>query len=76
MAIGINYATASVALREKLAIAPEAQAAAVVELAAQLTAAAGDSTGEALILSTCNRTEIVVGGLQVESVVLEWLATW
>ncbi|MDB4431434.1 glutamyl-tRNA reductase [Pseudomonadales bacterium] len=76
MAIGINYATASVALREKLAIAPEAQAAAVVELAAQLTAAAGDSTGEALILSTCNRTEIVVGGLQVESVVLEWLATY
>ena len=48
----------------------------MVELAAQLTAAAGDSTGEALILSTCNRTEIVVGGLQAESVVLEWLASY
>ena len=76
MAIGINYATASVALREKLAIAPEAQPAAVAELAERLADAGAQSTGEALILSTCNRTEIVVGGLQVETVVLEWLANY
>jgi len=75
MAIGINYATASVALREKLAIAPERQAAAVADLLASL-AAAQPPVSEALVLSTCNRTEIVVGGLQLESQVLEWLSNY
>lgn len=76
MAIGINYATASIELRERFAIAPEMQTDAVRNLVARLADASSPNTGEAVILSTCNRTEIVVGGLQVETTVLEWLASY
>lgn len=54
--IGVNHRTAPVALREKLAFAEEALAAALAQLKAQ------EGVREAYILSTCNRVEIVVSG--------------
>ncbi len=52
-AVGCNFQTAPVELREKLAFDAEKQARAVVELAARYDA-------EAVILSTCNRVELYV----------------
>lgn len=50
--LGLNYLTAPVDLREQVSIAPEATTSALKALAAE------DGIEEALILSTCNRTEI------------------
>ncbi|MGB5326314.1 MAG: glutamyl-tRNA reductase [Pseudomonadales bacterium] len=74
MVLGINYATASVALRERLVIEPERQQQALQALLEQLERRNGAVDAEAVILSTCNRTEVVVAGLQAEAAVLEWLA--
>ncbi len=52
IALGLNHLTAPVALRERVAFPPEATGTALVELAAQ------PGVHEALILSTCNRTEL------------------
>lgn len=52
-AVGCNFQTAPVELREKLAFDAEKQARAVVELAARYDA-------EAVVLSTCNRVELYV----------------
>jgi glutamyl-tRNA reductase len=71
LALGISHKTAHVALRERLAFA-EQQAA---EFAAQLVAT--DGVREAVVISTCNRTEVylVVGDpVQAESDVLGLLA--
>ncbi|WP_019615075.1 glutamyl-tRNA reductase [Psychromonas ossibalaenae] len=51
-ALGINHQTASVSLREKVAFAPEFLLDAYQQLLAQ------SSVQEAVIVSTCNRTEI------------------
>jgi len=58
LAVGLNHTTAPVALRERLAFAPEQLGAAVT--AARNWFARADSRGgdEAAILSTCNRTEL------------------
>ena len=50
--VGINHTTASVALREKVAFPPEIIADALRDLSAQKT------VNEAVLVSTCNRTEI------------------
>jgi glutamyl-tRNA reductase len=75
LALGMSHKTAPVALRERLAFT-ESQA---VEFAQQATASA--EVSEAVVISTCNRTEIylVVGGvggdpLQAETDVLGLLA--
>ncbi|MFI3246418.1 MAG: glutamyl-tRNA reductase [Ferrimonas sp.] len=52
VAIGINHKTASVALREKVAFGPDILHEALLSLAAL------SSTHEAVIVSTCNRTEL------------------
>jgi glutamyl-tRNA reductase len=52
IALGLNHLTAPVALREQVAIDTEATAPALLELASQ------PGVDEALILSTCNRTEL------------------
>ena len=52
IALGLNHLTAPVALREQVAIDAEATAPALADLAAQ------PGIDEALILSTCNRTEL------------------
>ncbi len=62
--VGLNHQTAPVSIREKLAFAAQVLPQAVIELA--------DEVDEALILSTCNRTEIyAVGEAQT---VVEWLS--
>lgn len=52
IALGLNHLTAPVALREQVSIDAEATAPALAELASQA------GVDEALILSTCNRTEL------------------
>ncbi|MBV2128261.1 glutamyl-tRNA reductase [Arsukibacterium indicum] len=68
-ALGINHKTAPVSLREKVAFAPEQVHEALRELA---TATA---VTDAIILSTCNRTELYFNGTnnQAEQVIT-WLA--
>ncbi|HEY8304023.1 MAG TPA: glutamyl-tRNA reductase [Solirubrobacteraceae bacterium] len=71
LALGMSHKTAPVALRERLAFS-ESQA---VEFAEQ--AVASEEVGEAVVISTCNRTEIylVVGDpVQAETDVLGMLA--
>ncbi|CAM5221923.1 glutamyl-tRNA reductase [Alishewanella longhuensis] len=68
-ALGINHKTAPVALREKLAFAPEQVPEALQQLSATLRLA------DAVILSTCNRTELYFSGDAEQSEqVLHWLA--
>lgn len=70
IALGLNHLTAPVALRERVAIDAAATAPALAELAAQ------PGVDEALILSTCNRTELycsVQAG--AEDVPRTWLHT-
>jgi len=50
--LGINHHSAPLAVREKLAFAPERQPDALVAIAAQ------PGVAEAVLLSTCNRTEV------------------
>ncbi len=52
IALGLNHRTAPVALRERVAIDPDATPPALADLAAQ------PGVEEAMILSTCNRTEL------------------
>jgi glutamyl-tRNA reductase len=68
-ALGINHKTAPVALREQVAFAPEQLPEALRELTT-LT-----SISDAVILSTCNRTELYFNGStnQAEQVIA-WLA--
>ena len=68
LAIGINHASAPLALRERVAFAPERTPAALKEL--------HDTPGvdAAAILSTCNRTEVYVEhGPGAQSHALDWL---
>ena len=54
IALGLNHLTAPLDLREKVAFAPEATPQALSDLARQ------HGINEAMILSTCNRTELYV----------------
>ena len=54
LALGLNHQTAPLDLREKVAFAPEAMPEALSDLARQ------PGVNEALIISTCNRTELYV----------------
>ena len=55
IALGLNHLTAPVALREQVAFDPESATAALHELQQE------PGVEEAMILSTCNRTELYVG---------------
>ncbi|MCP4326520.1 MAG: glutamyl-tRNA reductase [Psychromonas sp.] len=68
-ALGINHQTASVALREKVAFSPECLLDAYQQLLAQ------PNVLEAVIVSTCNRTEIYchVEDLSCQAVI-DWFA--
>lgn len=76
IALGINHKSAHVALREKVAFAPEQMAEALQE------ALSASPLQELVILSTCNRTELFAladNGLASEQVAegtLEWLANY
>ena len=68
LALGLNHHTAPLDLREKVAFAPEAMPDALSDLARQ------PGVNEALIISTCNRTELYVE-IQpgAEAVAQRWL---
>ncbi|CAK0772965.1 glutamyl-tRNA reductase [Gammaproteobacteria bacterium] len=71
LAFGINHKTAPVAIRERVAFTPDRIEHALHQLAAN------DSTQEAAILSTCNRTEIYLGMESPKTEeLLEWLANF
>jgi glutamyl-tRNA reductase len=65
--LGINHKTAPVALREKVAFAEDRLGAALLALRQELGVA------EALILSTCNRTEVYWTGTASGSQLSQWL---
>jgi glutamyl-tRNA reductase len=67
--IGINHKTATVDLREKVAFSPDSIHAAMKSLASRT------SSGEAVIVSTCNRTELYCNNA-VASDIIEWLADY
>ena len=65
--LGINHKTAPVALREKVAFTEDRLGAALLTLRQELGVA------EALILSTCNRTEVYWSGTASGSQLSQWL---
>ncbi|HXE78420.1 MAG TPA: glutamyl-tRNA reductase [Rhodanobacter sp.] len=68
IALGLNHRTAPVSLREQVALDADAAAVALAELGQQ------QGVEEALILSTCNRTEIYAGVAEgAENVPQSWL---
>ncbi len=70
LAVGINHNSASLALRERVSIVPE-------RMNEALRAVSGETGGgDAVILSTCNRTEIYVSGCEDPHIVLDWLAAF
>jgi len=66
VALGINHKTASVALREKIAFSPDQMVDALQQLKML------NRGGEAVILSTCNRTELYCNQTQSEQLI-DWL---
>jgi glutamyl-tRNA reductase len=67
VAIGINHKTASIGLREKVAFGPDILTDALKSLANQTR------TGEAVIVSTCNRTELYTNQVEAERLI-KWLS--
>lgn len=67
LAFGINHNTAPLALRERLAFAPES-----LKTSLQTAQRAGD-LNEVVILSTCNRTEIYASSDGDEAALQNWL---
>ncbi|MCV6626661.1 MAG: glutamyl-tRNA reductase, partial [Cellvibrionaceae bacterium] len=67
LALGINHNTAPVDIRERVAFAPDTQAAALRGLCQAL------AVEEAAILSTCNRTEVYTWGQAGADDLLGWL---
>jgi glutamyl-tRNA reductase len=65
--LGINHRSAPLEIREKLAFPPERQAEALADLAGQ------PGVEEAVLVSTCNRTEVYVRGASPEPA-RAWLA--
>src|SRR5678815_4239446 len=69
IAVGLNHLTAPLDLREKVAFAPEVTPQALSDLARQ------PGVNEAMILSTCNRTELYVDVAPgAETVPQRWLS--
>jgi glutamyl-tRNA reductase len=70
LVIGLNHTTAPVSVRERLAFAPE-------HLPDELQRACElPGIGESVILSTCNRTELILAAAdaEAESAAVDWLA--
>lgn len=66
--VGINHKSAPLSVREQLAFVPDMLPAALQSLAAH------PGIDEALILSTCNRTELYCNASVGETVLRDWLA--
>lgn len=69
VAIGINHKTASVALREKVAFGPDILDDALKSLANE------SKSNEAVIVSTCNRTELYTNNVEAERAI-DWLSSF
>ena len=70
LAYGLNYRTAPIELRERMAFPEEALGAALMEVTKAVP-----EVSEAVILSTCNRTEIYCAAASANELgVLEWLS--
>lgn len=68
--LGLSHHTASVSLRERMALSPQAAAALI-----RSETASGNAISEAVLLSTCNRVEIYIVADQPSFAALEsWLA--
>ncbi|MGK3931020.1 hypothetical protein ABI050_15130, partial [Enterococcus faecium] len=70
-AFGINYKTAPIEVREQMAFTPQVTAPALQDLIKL------EAVNEAMILSTCNRTELyaeIEAGYDAPSLLKEWLA--
>lgn len=67
-ALGVNHKTASVDLRERIAFSPEQLHQALARLRADT------GVQEAVILSTCNRTELYCHGNVSSDLLMGWLA--
>ncbi|MBY0445715.1 MAG: glutamyl-tRNA reductase, partial [Burkholderiales bacterium] len=67
LVLGVNYHTAPVAVRERLAFTPAEVPTALAMLSAEL------GVSEAAIVSTCNRTELYCNAREPQQV-LAWLA--
>lgn len=70
LAFGINHNTAPLAIRERVAFAPESLERALREGCERA------GLDELVILSTCNRTELYASGEVHEQALLEWLLTY
>jgi glutamyl-tRNA reductase len=70
LAFGINHNTASLAIRERVAFAPEQVEGALAQVCRDA------AVDEVAILSTCNRTEIYVSTQSSAARVLEWVARY
>ena len=72
IALGINHKSANVAVRERVAFSPEQMPEALQDVLAN------GGVNEAVILSTCNRTEmfVVADDRQASLAALEWLAAY
>lgn len=69
--IGINHISAPVEFREKVAFAPEQLDEALCDISMQA------ELREVAILSTCNRTEIIASGENIQTLkITEWLAEY
>ena len=78
LVIGINHSTASLELRERLAFTPDQLAPALRSLNHHLrscdeSANTEAAKSEAVIISTCNRTELVMSTSSSQQYVLSWL---
>ena len=67
--LGINHQTAPVSLRERVAFAPESLASALASLRAL------PEVHEAVLLSTCNRTELYAHSVDDGQALTDWLTT-
>ncbi|MBU98065.1 MAG: glutamyl-tRNA reductase, partial [Acidimicrobiaceae bacterium] len=69
--IGINHTSAPLKLREKVAFGPEQLDGALCDLSMQA------GLREVAILSTCNRTEVIASGENIQTLkITEWLAEY
>ena len=72
LAYGVNYRTAPIDVRERVAFSEEALAVALADAAASIP-----SVSEAAIISTCNRTELILSlDPAEEASVSRWLANY
>ncbi|MCV2403718.1 glutamyl-tRNA reductase [Marinomonas sp. C2222] len=67
--VGVNHKTAPVAIRERVAFAPEKMVDALLSLTSD------NKVNEAVIVSTCNRTELYcsVDNIEKETGIINWL---